>query len=199
MAANFISCSVDSCKRNAHRSAHGAKGFCSMHYQRQRTHGDPLAGGTPRGDPMHFVREVALAHEGKDCLTWPYSKDNNGYGKVVIDGNRVLVHRHICEIVHGEPPTPTHKAAHSCGKGHLGCINPRHLSWKTDAENEADKLAHGTRSLGERNGQSKLTEEQAREILRLNGIYPRQKIADEFGVSRSAVRLIHQRINWAWL
>lgn len=33
----------------------------------------------------------------------------------------------MCELVYGKPPMPKHQAAHNCGKGNLGCINPKHL------------------------------------------------------------------------
>lgn len=48
--------------------------------------------------------------------------------------------RHMCKLKNGDPPTPDHEAAHSCGNGKHGCINPNHLRWATDAENMADTV-----------------------------------------------------------
>jgi hypothetical protein len=59
-------------------------------------------------------------------------------------GDTLYAHRLMCQLAHGDPPTPDHIAAHSCGRGHEGCVNPNHLSWKTYSENELDKRVHGT-------------------------------------------------------
>jgi hypothetical protein len=52
--------------------------------------------------------------------------------------------RVMCKLAHGPAPTPKHHAAHSCGKGHEACINPKHLRWATPRENAADAKLHGT-------------------------------------------------------
>ena len=188
-----MTCSIPVCDRQRY-----CKGYCIAHYRRLRIYGDPLGGGTPLGEPMRFIHEVAVHHTGNECLQWPFGK-SQGYGRVWIDDKMVLVHRYVCELVHGAPPTPDHVAAHSCGKGHEGCISPRHLDWKTHAENKADELLHGTRNRGERQGQAKLTEAEAREILALRGVESQSKLAARFGVSQAAVGYIHMGRNWAWL
>lgn len=53
----------------------------------------------------------------------------------------------MCQKAHGDPPSPKHDAAHSCGRGHEGCVNPNHLSWKTKKQNQADRITHGTSHL----------------------------------------------------
>jgi hypothetical protein len=193
MAAEVKSCSVEICNNPAF-----ARGYCGAHYQRMRRHGDPLAGGTWSGDPMWFIHEVALHHTGDECLTWPFST-NNGYGQIRIDGTMVLATRYVCELVNGPPPTPEHHAAHSCGKGHESCISPIHLDWKTPAENKADELLHGTRNRGERNGQAKITEPEAREILALQGKETRRYLSERFGVSPRTILQIHKGERWGWL
>src|SRR5690606_10732407 len=112
---------------------------------------------------------------------------NSGYGQVFFDGKMHIASRYVCAQVHGEPPTPKHEAAHSCGNGSLGCITPSHLSWKTSAENTADQVLHGTLPRGERNGQSKLTDDDVRQILALKGRKSHRDIADSFGISTSNV------------
>ena len=96
------------------------------------------------GEPMRYFREVVLAYDGNECQTWPYARSDRGYGQVYQDGRVEYVHRMVCEERHGPPPTPKHDAAHSCGKGHEGCVTKRHLSWKTHKENMADAIEHGT-------------------------------------------------------
>jgi len=111
----------------------------------------------------------------------------------------MLASRYVCELVRGKPPTPKHEAAHSCGKGHDGCIAPGHLSWKTATQNAADKLLHGTDPRGERCGTAKLTEGQVREIRSLKGTATQAELAIRYSVARETISLIHRRINWAWL
>lgn len=187
-------CSIPDCGKR-----HDAKGFCQSHYKRLVNYGDPLGGRVPPGELLRFVREVAVPYQGEECLPWPFSKTSKGYGKVTIDGKQKLAHRYICTLVHGSQPTLDHEAAHSCGKGHEGCVSPKHLSWKTRSENMADKVAHGTHQIGERNGNSRLTEEQAKEALRFKGIKTQTDLANELGVSRGAICDIHCRRSWAWL
>lgn len=150
---NPAQCSIEGCDKPAM-----SRGWCSAHWHRAyRNNGDPLAGrkpGAKAGEPQEYLRDVVLPYNGEDCLTWPFGR-SSGYGKIHLTGGQYLVSRVVCETVNGPPPTARHEAAHSCGKGHEGCVNPRHLSWKTPAENWADKYAHGTDNRGERNGRWK--------------------------------------------
>src|SRR5687767_9109273 len=63
-----------------------AKDYCGKHYMRLRKHGDPLAGGTPNGEPAAFYENVVLPYEGSECLTWPFSRNAAGYGRIWVDG-----------------------------------------------------------------------------------------------------------------
>jgi hypothetical protein len=190
----FGGCACKGCCKPHHR-----KGYCNGHYQRLLKYGDPLGGGTSKGELLRWIREVALRHTGYECLAWPFTKDSGGYGRVSIDGKKVAVSRYVCELVHGAPPTPEHEAAHSCGKGHDGCISPIHLDWKTPAQNQADRLVHGTSNSGERNGCSKLTEAAVREIIALKGVGYQRNLAARFGVSPQAISDIQAGRRWAWL
>lgn len=185
-------CAVEGC-----HSPIEARGFCSKHYWRLLKHGNPLAGGTVRGQAMKFYLD-SLAYDGNDCLIWPYAK-SRGYGTVKHNGKMCEVHRLVCEKTNGPPPSPKHEAAHSCGNGHEGCITKRHLSWKTRAENIADRLIHGTHNRGERHYGAKLTEEAVREILSLKGKASLKEISSLFGISEGHVSHLHAGRTWAWL
>lgn len=153
-----------------------------------------------KGVPMRFIHEVALPFVGQqECLTWPFARSGTGYGMVKYEGNYVGVHRVVCEMVHGPAPTGKHEAAHSCGKGHEGCVNPNHLLWKTSKENKADKIAHGTHNRGELNHKTVLTEDDVRLIRDLRGRVTGRALACRFGVSPSNIWSIQKRISWAWL
>jgi hypothetical protein len=202
MAADFKPCSIDGCNGNA--GAKGtSRGWCSAHYHRWQRHGDPLSGSTPRGtsskSPSRFLRENIPNHESDECLTWPYTNDPNGYGQIRISGKLYRVSRLVCEDVHGPAPTPEHHAAHSCGKGHEGCVNRAHLSWKTASANQMDRVEHDTSNRGERNHFDKLTAEDVMTIRKLHNIVEQHELAFRFDVSRSTIQDIQYRNSWQWL
>lgn len=186
-------CTIEGCDK-----PHEALGWCGMHYRRYQRNGDPMnaGSGTPRGEPGRYYRDVALPYDGDECLIWPFNRVGKGYA-VMWDGQKQeYVHRLLCEAVHGPAPSPEHEVAHSCGRGFDGCVNKRHLSWKTHPENEADKIKHGTRRSGERCNFAKLNEQQVREILLLQGRMYQREIAKKFGVSQTLISQIHRRTIW---
>lgn len=171
-----------------------ARSFCIKHYQRWKRHGDPLtvlqdqAEHAEHGAPQKFI-EMALSYQDKEvCLYWPFANDRDGYAIHDIGtAKSTFVHRRICEVVKGPPPSPKHQAAHSCGKGHLGCINPHHLGWKTPRENSEEREIHGTTARGERHGYAKLTWEKVREIRALQGKLSGPEVAVKFGVTKTNI------------
>lgn len=188
-------CRVEGCGKPVR-----TRGWCTAHYNRWQNHGDPLGGSTGQGEAQRFFREVVLAYEGNECLAWPFAKAGKGYACIgARDGGSRYVHRRVCEERHGPPPAPDHEAAHSCGRGDHACVTKRHLSWKTTAQNHADKLIHGTHNRGERHGIAKITETAARQILALRGQGTQRAIAAQFHVSQNMVARIHSRQTWAWL
>jgi hypothetical protein len=136
--------------------------------------------------------ENHLAHNGDGCLAWPYARYENGYAQTGTESAT----RAMCRLAHGEPPTAKHEAAHRCGKGREGCVNPRHLYWATSAQNEADKVRHGTAPRGEKNPYAKLTEAAVREIRSLEGTMPRHKLAEKFNISQSQIYRILLGQHW---
>lgn len=197
MATQFKSCSVDNCNRNADRSAGGTRGYCNSHYRRLKKHGDPVAGRISSGERLRFITEVALPHESDECLVWPYGRDRNGYGQFRHEGVSMGPHRYICIVCHGEPGPIRMEASHSCGKGHLGCVNPKHIRWATPKENNGEKVEHGTLQVGSKHHQAKLTEENVLKIkeLRKQGL-TLKSIAYEFGVSDSTIGMICSQKRW---
>ncbi len=184
-------CSVPKCCNHLY-----AKRLCRPHYMRFRSHGDFCLDATKPGEALAYFENVVLPFRGLGCLTWPFAKTKRGYAKVTKDGKLQYVYRLACEVMNGPPPTPKHQAAHSCGKGHEGCVNPLHVSWKTRRANESDKLTHGTVGRGELCGTSKLTDDQVRQIRALKGSETQEEIASRFGVKREAISKIHRRETW---
>lgn len=199
MAEYFRACSVVGCKGNAHYRAKGTRGWCQAHYLRWLRYGDPLNSSTRLGEPIEFIKNVALLYDGDDCLRWPFSTNDDGYGVFRIDGQRLIASRYVCELAHGEPPTPEHQAAHSCGKGHEACVSRKHLRWATPSENHMDRVEHDTHNRGSRHTLSKLTDDQVREIRALSGRMSRRETAARFGVSMSLIAKIRANRAWQWL
>lgn len=128
-----------------------------------------------------------VSYKGDDCLKWPFAMDNaHGRGRLGYLGKHYWAHRLMCILAKGKPPTPKHQTAHSCGNGNKGCINPQHLSWKTNAQNQLDRRKHGTQ-MGAKGNRAKLTQEQIAEIRRLQGIETQFSLAERFGVKRGCI------------
>lgn len=185
-------CSIVGC----HNSAK-AKGLCGKHYMRNWTHGDvnTVLKKMPETGAVQQFFEAIKTKDTEECIAWPFGTNGVGYGIISINGKRRLATRVICEWKHGKAPKGFY-AAHSCGNGHLGCVNPRHISWKSAKENSADMLVHGTKVRGEDVPNSKLTHDQILEIRRLCGFMSQSLIAERFGVSQTAVSKIHLRKLW---
>lgn len=185
-------CTIAGCERVV--LAHG---WCSKHYQRWRRHGDPLAGSTDMGATLEWLR-AHVHHTGSDCLLWPFAR-TRGYAETWWNGKPAIASRVMCTLAHGEPPTPDHEAAHSCGQGKSGCVHPEHLRWATRVENQADRLLHDTHNRGSRHGMSKLTEDQVRQIKAHLGTRSQADIARDFGVVQQTISDIATGRRWAWL
>jgi hypothetical protein len=192
-------CSVLGCDK-----PHVALGYCRKHWARLRRTGSPdCTQHRNKARPTAGYRAVqtwAAEHASyaeADCLIWPFARNVKGYG--LIGSAYHTAHRHICFLAHGKEPTPSHEVAHSCGNGHLGCVNPNHLRWATKLENMADKKLHGRASRGSKVHGSRLTEDDVREIRRLGGTMLQREIAAIFNVSSFAVSSVLRRQTWAWL
>jgi len=186
-------CKVDGCAKKVF-----ARAMCSMHYYRVLKTGTLFARRiAKKGELAAWVKEHA-DHNGQECLFWPFGSPRNGYGQVRVDGVDMSASRFMCIVAHGEPPSPGLHAAHSCGNGHRGCVNPSHLRWLTASQNAAEKIEHGTHQRGQRNPLAKLDEEKVKNI-RDREHEGASALAREFGVHPNTVRDAIQKKTWAWL
>lgn len=108
---------------------------------------------------------------------------------------QLLVHQLVLEAFVGPRPQGMF-ACHDDGNPANNRLE--NLRWDTPAANSADKVRHGTWPGGSRNGNSKLREEDIREIRAMasRGSH-HQSIADHFGVTRTMIRFIVTRKNWS--
>lgn len=183
-------CSVDGCDK-----PHSAKGYCGKHYRKWLRYGDPLEGkdAAPWGSGKRFIQD-ALRQEMDDCILWPYTRNQGGYAVIDSGPRRTTVSRYMCELAYGEPPTPEHEAAHSCGN--RACVNKKHLRWATITENHDDKRLHGTMVMGEASNLAKLTEADIRLIRLLRPTMRVKDLAERFQCSRAMIWLICTNKAW---
>jgi len=105
---------------------------------------------------------------------------------------QVSTHVMVCEAFFGPRPSRDHHAAHRNGV----CTDNRvtNLRWATKFENEADKLEHGVRPLGETHPMHKLTEDQVRTIRVSQE--PAKNLVERFPISKTTVYDIRNRKTW---
>ena len=139
-----------------------------------------------------------------DCIVWPHSKFDDGYGQVRVGSKMRRAHRVALQLSKPAPVgkvcsvkgkwVPGHKLVAAHGPCHNPvCFNPQHLSWSTSAENEADKKRDGTDVYvsNEAHGSCKLSNADVvriRELYKGRGKGPSQyELADQFGCGQGHI------------
>ena len=142
--------------------------------------------------------DEALRSNTDDCIIWPFYRTKAGYA-MIARPKLTTASRYILMQTVGEPPEDF-QAAHSCGKGHLGCVNPKHLRWASRQDNMDDKKIHGTLPIGSKNGRAIMTNESV-VSLRLDRSlgWKVRDLAAKYGISRAAVGRIILGKAWAHL
>lgn len=193
-----MKCTVFGCGRNAYSS-----GFCSRHYNRQRT-----TGTTDDGPRARLTFEERLWRQINRCdpeLCWPWTGKSmvDGYGKIGEGGRKgrqMLAHRAVWELVNG--PIPRINEYHGMVVMHTcdnrACCNPSHLRLGRQADNVKDmdrkKRRVNSPHLGEAHGNAKLTNNDVRAIRK--STHTNVETASAYGITRQNVRLI--RLKKAW-
>lgn len=171
------------------------RGWCSSHYHRWRQHGDPEA--YKAGKPLEFIHALLAGSDDGDCIIWPYARISSGYGTLRYEGKQQLAHRVLCALRHGPAPDGDYHAAHSCGKGHKGCVAPHHLRWASRVENFLDKKQHGTQFRGSTSPAAKLSEALVVEIRkRLAAGESQLSIARSIGVKGTTIGNVARGVTW---
>lgn len=185
MAKDKGICSVDGCRKPVH-----CRSLCGMHYRRQWEHGDVNVTLIKSPGTLLAWCDAHADYSEDDCLIWPFAREAKGYGLITVKGKTYNASRYLCILSKGEPPEPQMDAAHICGNGHLGCVNPSHLYWASKKQNSADRIRHGTNGM-------KLTPDEVRGIrARFESGDRAVDIANDYGVSWSLVYQIGRRKVW---
>lgn len=128
------------------------------------------------------------------CWEWQRGRIQTGYGHFRARGRRCTTHRLAFLLT--KDYWPGLHVCHSCDNP--PCCNPDHLFEGTPHDNRQDAMAKGRTTLGERDGMSKLTDDQVREIRSIcaTGGRFQHSIAKQFGVTQTVISQIARRKIW---
>jgi hypothetical protein len=86
--------------------------------------------------------KIFRAYSGDKCILFPFRTASCPRGRVTYNYKNMETHRAMCLMVHKLPPEGKPMALHRCGNGHLGCVNPNHLYWGDQSDNNRDAHRH---------------------------------------------------------
>jgi hypothetical protein len=132
-----------------------------------------------------------------DCHLWTGTKDKDGYGLIHCRRNGLAstigVHRAIMYLSGFDIDNKV--VMHSCDTPL--CVNPRHLSVSTHADNVRDKIKKNRHAKGSMIGVSKLCEDDVRRIL--HDARKNIDISKDYNVSAKTISVIKKRQQWSHL
>ena len=183
-------CSVSNCPK-----PHRRNGLCDTHDQRlKRT-------GTTDDPPKRTLADrfwSKVDRRGPDeCWHWTAATNEHGYGVMRPEGQRSgpTVKAHRMSLTLAGVDIKGLVIRHSCDNP--PCVNPRHLSVGTKADNSADMVRRGRHARGSRSGTSKLTEREVVEIrARCAAGELHRVLAADYGVSRNTITSIVNGKTW---
>ena len=147
-----------------------------------------------------FNKNYTIEDRGYKTKCWIVKspdKSRGGYGRIWFNNTSVSSHRFSWMIFKGEIPEGV-EVCHSCDV--KSCCNPDHLFLGTHLENIRDAYSKNLIPAlkGERNGASKLTEDDVIEIRRSRSEEKTtyKVLADRFSVDQSNIALIVKRKKW---
>ena len=133
------------------------------------------------------------AHE---CWPWLGNVGPSGYPRVWVNSIELFATRVAYLDFYGQQPGDL-MVCHSCDN--RVCMNPHHFFLGTHDDNMGDRQEKGRQYKGTDHHFCKLTEEDVLTIFNSRGIKTCTVLADDFGVSKSAVKAIWQGVNWSHL
>jgi hypothetical protein len=146
--------------------------------------------------PRHVLFFWKNIKKTERCWEWVGSKWELGYGRIMIGSKRRKAHR-ISFLLHNGFLPKDKLVCHACDNP--SCCNPAHLFIGTPMDNSRDAVSKLRHAYGERNGISKLTEQDVHAIRQAHAPKNRSEcsiLAKKFGVSISTI--YHVRSNSTW-
>lgn len=138
------------------------------------------------------------------CWLWTASANEQGYGRMTVNGKGVAAHRYSYELAYGPIPDGLN-VLHRCDRP--ACVRPDHLFVGTQADNVVDMVTKGRQRCpkgeehywrkhpeffllkGQNNPHAKLTDEQVLEIRRryAEGGVTQVQLGKEYGVRQTLI------------
>lgn len=138
----------------------------------------------------HFPRlKGKLTESG--CIEWQGTIKRDGYGRMMVNGKTVRVHRLSLELKLERAILPGYFACHTCDN--RACINPAHLLEGTPKENTQDAIQKGRKDNTHKHlsRSYKLTTVQIIEIhQKRRGGATYTQLAREYGVNRETIKRV---------
>ena len=123
-------CSLGGCVKPAKH-----RGWCGMHYERWRRHGDPHVTLSPQraaDTTLEQALKAKTVRTESGCDEWTGTRTRKGYGLVSVHGTMRSTHRVAYEVFVGPIPDGI-EIDHRCGNH--ACINAAHLRHATRNQN----------------------------------------------------------------
>lgn len=141
-----------------------------------------------------FWDKVKITADDNQCWEWTAAKDRKGYGVTRII-KKTAAHRFAWIFPDYVIPDGMY-ILHSCDNP--SCCNPKHLFLGTAQDNMDDKVKKGRQPRADSHPRRKLSSSKVIEIRRryANGETSFSRMAKEYGVHSSTIRLVISRKNW---
>lgn len=138
--------------------------------------------------------EARIEKRADGCWIISGHRTKGGYVQMRVDGKVHYAHRLSFALYRDEIPDGLF-VCHHCDVPN--CVNPDHLFLGTAADNMADKVAKGRQPRGAAHGRSKLSEDDARYILRSK--LGSAELSRLYHITIQSVCDIRKGKNWAHL
>lgn len=131
-----------------------------------------------------------------NCWEWTAGVWKGGYGEFWFGDRMVQAHRFAYSLIYGPIPEGM-CVCHHCDNP--GCVKPSHLFLGTQVENQRDSVAKGRGAdhRGEKNGNSKLYENDVHEIRRLYSLGVKSALLSKmWRINQDHVTRLVSRKSW---
>ena len=140
-----------------------------------------------------FSKILETMPDTEDCINPPFPKSGEKYFRIGFGSNRFIATHKVIEKFIG--PLEGLWALHHCDNS--WCINPKHLYRGTHYDNVRDRNERGRTLKGSEVSNSKLTEDQVKEIrLRFENGETQTSISEDYEVSQVMISKIVRREWW---
>lgn len=147
-----------------------------------------------------FATTIEYPNDVRLCWMWRGDANEGGYGRFWYKGKKYPAHRVMMCLLTGQPHPEGKVIDHMCSV--TGCVNPFHLRFLTPLQNmRVSRVVSGRKTRGSLNGQSKLTEQDIKNIRReyASGAVTQRELATKYGTSQALISLIFKGKKWGYI